>query len=116
MIVDFDDVFNDDQVGMQVPEEILSLINQDLPSNFCCYKDPEKGILVGPSLEQLKQKVIMNFEIDQSDDRLRNILNNIPRERWLEYFYRTQKPFPVKMLGWVMKKNRYRLNNQCITH
>lgn len=29
MIVDFDDVFNDDQVGMQVPEEILSLINQD---------------------------------------------------------------------------------------
>lgn len=50
MIVDFDDVFNDDQVGMQVPEEILSLINQDLPSNFCCYKDPEKGILVGPSV------------------------------------------------------------------
>ena len=88
MIVDFDDVFNDDQVGMQVPEEILSLINQDLPSNFCCYKDPEKGILVGSSLEQLKQKIIMNFEIDRSDERS----------------------------GWVMKKNRYRLNNQCITH
>ena len=28
MIVDFDDVFNDDQVGMQVPEEILSLIKK----------------------------------------------------------------------------------------
>ncbi len=96
MIVDFDDVFSNNQAGIQVPEEILTLINQELPSNFCCYEDSEQGIFVGPSLDHLDQNIIMNVEIDQSDEKLRNALSNIPKERWLEYFYRIQKPFPVK--------------------
>ena len=96
MIVDFDDVFNDKDAGMQVPEEILTLINQELPSNFCCYKDPEEGIIVGPRLDGSGQKIIVNAEIDQLDEKLRNTLNDIPKERWFEYFYRTQKHISVK--------------------
>ena len=60
MIVDFDDIFNDKDAEIQVPQEILELINQDLPSNFCCYKDSEKGIIVGPSQDHLEQKIILN--------------------------------------------------------
>lgn len=94
MIVDFDDVFTDD-AGIQVPQEILALIDQDLPSNFCCYKDSERGIIVGPRSDQLEQKNILSVEFEL-DDELRDILNDIPKERWSEYFYRTQKCIPVK--------------------
>ena len=47
MIADFNDVFNDNDAGTQIPQEILALINRDLPSNFCCYEDPDKGIKIG---------------------------------------------------------------------
>lgn len=96
MIVDFDDVFNNNDAGQQVPQEILELINQDLPSNFCCYRDSENGIVVGPRLEELGQEIILNVEYGQLDDELKNILKDIPKEYWLEYFYRTQRRIPVK--------------------
>lgn len=99
MIVDFDDIFNNNNTEQQVPQEILELINQDLPSNFCCYRDSEKGIIVGPRPEQLEQKMILHVEYGPLDDELRNVLGDIPKERWLEYFYRTQKSIPVKNMS-----------------
>ena len=95
MIADFNDVFNDNDAGTQIPQEILALINRDLPSNFCCYEDPDRGIIVGPRPTPLDPKFTLkvNFILD---DKLKNILKDIPRERWLEYFYRTQKPIPVE--------------------
>lgn len=98
MIVDFDDVFNDNDTEQQVPQEILELINQDLPSNFCCYRDSEKEIIVAPRLEQLEQKMILHVEYGSLDDDLKNVLKDIPKERWSEYFYRTQKSVPVKKI------------------
>lgn len=56
MIADFNDVFNDNDAGTQIPQEILALINRDLPSNFCCYEDPDKGIIVGPRPTPLDPK------------------------------------------------------------
>ena len=116
MIVDFDDVFNDKDAGMQVPEEILTLINQELPSNFCCYKDPEEGIIVGPRLDGSGQKIIVNAEIDQLDEKLRNTLNDIPKERWFEYFYRTQKHISVKNVKVGNEEKKYLLSNQYKIH
>ena len=81
MIVDFDDIFNNNNTEQQVPQEILELINQDLPSNFCCYRDSEKGIIVGPRPEQLEQKMILHVEYGPLDDELRNVLGDIPKER-----------------------------------
>lgn len=96
MIADFDDIFNNSDAEQQVPQEILELINQDLPSNFCCYRDSKNGIVVGPRPEELGQKIILNVEYGQLDEELKNILKDIPKECWLEYFYRTQRRIPVK--------------------
>lgn len=93
MIADFDEVFgkqNDDHIS--IPQEILENINQELPSTLCCYEDPEKGFIVAPKLDE---ELLVKVELDL-DEKTKERLKDIPEDKWIDYFYRTQQRVRVK--------------------
>lgn len=93
MIADFEEIFGkQDNNHVSIPEEILNNINQELPSTLFCYEDPEKGFIVTP---KPNGKVLVNFTLDP-DEKTRERLKNIPKEKWMDYFYRTQQCVKVK--------------------
>jgi hypothetical protein len=93
MIADFDKVFGKrDEDRISIPEEILENINKELPNNLFCYKDSEKGVIISPKPEKELQ---VKVELDP-DETLRERLKNIPKEKWTDYFYRTQQRVRVK--------------------
>ena len=93
MIADFDKVFGKrDEDRISIPEEILENINKELPNNLFCYKDSEKGVIISPKPEKELQ---VKVELDP-DETLRERLQNIPKEKWTDYFYRTQQRVRVK--------------------
>lgn len=93
MIADFDEVFGEpDDEPILIPQEILEIINRELPDNMFCYKDSEKGFIVTP---KLNKDLFINVELDP-DELILERLKDIPKEKWTDYFYRTQQRVRVK--------------------
>lgn len=91
MIADFYDTF-DDEESMDIPQEVLEILNKALPENFVYYKDPEHGYVVGPRTDRITDKMIL--KVDFAPEALEQ-LKDIPKEKWEEYIYRTQMRVPV---------------------
>lgn len=97
MIADFYESFNEGKDdNLDIPQEILAILNQRLPRNFAYYKEPKTGrYVVDSSFEHPSGKMIFTVDFEQEEfDKLKNI----PRDKWAEYIYRTQKAIPVKNL------------------
>lgn len=95
MIADFYDVFDDSaEKGLEIPQEVLDILSENLPSNYTYYKDEKYGYRVGPKSENLSEKMLLKVEIDQ--DFVEEYLSEIPVEKWAEYCYCMQLRVPVK--------------------
>ena len=97
MIADYYESFEEDRDNnLDIPQEILEILNQGLPSNFFYYKDPKTGKYRAiPRPESILQDMILKANFDEE---ALGKLKNIPEDKWAEYLYRTQKPIPVKNL------------------
>lgn len=95
MIADFYNSFEEEKDdNLDIPEEILEVLNQELPDNFSYYKDLETGkYMAGPRPECFLQEMVLSVEIEEDAlDRLKDI----PKDKWPEYIYRTQMVVPIK--------------------
>ena len=82
--------------SQELPAEIIDILNSALPDNFKYVKDesghytavprPEKTVTIKSQIEFDKEK---DVEIIEK-------LNKIPKDKWPEYFYRTQMRVPLK--------------------
>lgn len=97
MIASFYESFKEDKGNnLDIPQEILAVLNQNLPQNFAYNKERETGkYMVGPRPESLSEEVILKVDFEEESlDKLKDI----PRDKWAEYLYRTQRAIPVKNL------------------
>lgn len=76
--------------GICPPEEVIAEIAKDIPQNFDLVPDEEKGIVLVP-----KAGEEMNGTFTLSDEA-KEVLKNVPKEKWPIYLYRTQKVIDVK--------------------
>lgn len=93
MIADFNDAFpKKKENSVEIPDEVLSCLNKDLPSNFIYYKDKD-GYRVGPKPEAISEKMLLNVNINK--EFVDKHFKGISEDKWTEYIYRTQLPIPV---------------------
>lgn len=94
MIADFYRTFDEvPDKGSDIPQEVLDILSQDLPSNFTYYKNDDGEYMAGPSPEYLTEPMILRVDIDEKF--VAENLKNIPRDKWAEYIYRMQLRVPV---------------------
>jgi len=100
MMTDFNDAFGKEtSMDKAIPDEVLALLCADLPDNFMYIKDKEGKYMAVPRPDKIKQelRLITEFDFNQEKDaELLSRLKKLPREKWAEYFYRTQRIIPVK--------------------
>lgn len=100
MMVNFYESFgNDADVDKEIPQEILEDLCKKLPKNLM-YLQNENGqyqVVPRPNREAASIKMTTQFDFDIKDDaQLIEKLKIIRRDKWVEYFYRTQKSIAVK--------------------
>lgn len=93
MMADFFDTFNKEPDDNDIPQEVLDVLSEKLPSNFVYYKSENGKYFVGPSQECLEKKMYLNINIDK--EFVDNQLKDIPKEKILEYIYRMQLQVPI---------------------
>ena len=94
MIGNFYDNFSKKETPREIPQEVLDVVNRKLPKQLAYYQD-EKGCVLRP----VPESDIMNSPMLASMVFGENVpaeLKNLPRDKWLEYLYRTQKRIEVK--------------------
>lgn len=100
MITNFNDAFGKEtSMDKDIPDEVLELLDADLPDNFMYIKDKEGKYMAVPRPERINQKIKLTTDLDLDQDKdalLLNRLNMLPREKWAEYLYRIQRVIPVK--------------------
>lgn len=80
-----------------IPDELIRKIKEDLPSNFTIYHDPETNkLVIGP---KPNHTMTLKIEYDFDSDEKYVYLKKIPRDRLLDYLYRSQKSIPVTVIG-----------------
>ena len=90
MIMNFYDAFdNENDFNVDIPKEVLDVLNQNLPKNFHYYKDSTLGYVAGPSSDHISLKVTIDPQFVEKE------LKNIPQKDWAEYIYRAQLKVPV---------------------
>lgn len=95
MIADFYETFDESpDKGSDIPQEVLDILSQELPSTFAYYKNKDGEYIAGPKPEHLSEPMTLKIEIDP--DFVREHLKDIPRDKWAEYIYRMQLRVPVK--------------------
>lgn len=100
MMVDFYESFsNNADEDNEIPQEVLEELNKELPENLIYLQD-ENGryhVVPRPDREIEVLKMTTNFDFDpEKDILLIERLKTIPRDKWAEYFYRTQKSVAIK--------------------
>lgn len=98
MIADFYDAFGKNtDIEKEIPEEILELLNKELPTNFIYMKDKNGNYrpVPYPGKKGIDFKLTAQFDLDES---VRKRIEDLSLENCLKYFYRTQKIVPVKNL------------------
>ena len=64
MIADFYDTFNK-ETDDDIPQEVLEVLSEKLPSNFTYYKRDDGTYFVGPRQECLHEKMSLSTIIDK---------------------------------------------------
>lgn len=84
-----------------IPEEVLKLLNRDLPDNFCYIRRQDGTYMACPNPDKISDSLNGTFQFDfdeKTDATLIEKLSLISPLNWAEYFYRIQKPIPVKSI------------------
>lgn len=98
MMIDFYDAFGKDtDAGKDIPEEVLKLLDKKLPANLMYIQDDRGGYEVVPRPETKEAGIKLTTQLDL-DETLLERLKCIPPKKWWDYFYRRQKPIPIKNL------------------
>ena len=108
MIADFYDTFNK-ETDDDIPQEVLEVLSEKLPSNFTYYKRDDGTYFVGPRRECLHETMSLSTIIDK--EFIDSQLKDIPRDKWLEYIYRMQLKIPVKSASIGNKEKKIPLEN-----
>lgn len=108
MIADFYDTFNK-ELDDDIPQEVLEVLSEKLPSNFTYYKRDDGTYFVGPRQECLHEKMSLSTIIDK--EFIDSQLKDISRDKWLEYIYRMQLKIPVKSVSIGNKEKKIPLEN-----
>lgn len=95
MIANFYDIFDKTpDNGSDIPQEILDILSQNLPSTFMYYRNKDGVYMAGPKLDHISDSMILKVDIDEKF--INKYLKGIPSEKWAEYLYRMQLRVPVK--------------------
>lgn len=92
MIADFYETFDESPGrGSDIPQEVLDVLSEKLPSNFIYYRDEDGNYIAGT--KSVSNAMILKVDVEQSfiDENLKDI----PKEKWAEYIYRMQLNVPV---------------------
>ena len=85
MITNFNDAFGKEtSMDKDIPDEVLELLDADLPDNFMYIKDKEGKYMAVPRPERINQKIKLTTDLDLDQDKdalLLNRLNMLPREK-----------------------------------
>lgn len=110
MIANFYDTFdkNSDK-GSNIPQEVLNVLSEELPTTFMYYQDANGKYRVGPKPEHLSDTMV--FKVDISEDFVNKYLKDIPRDKWAEYIYRMQLHVPVKNIKIGDKEKQIPIEN-----
>ena len=93
MIANFVKSFiNENGQASDIPAELIEKIKEGLPANLALYHDPKTNKhVIGP---KPNHAITLKVQFDFHDEKYA-YLRNIPKDRLLEYLYRSQKPVPV---------------------
>ena len=95
MIADFYNTFEETpDKGSDIPQEVLDVLAQGLPSTFMYYRNDDGEYIAGPRPEHISEAMLLTVDIPQ--EFIEKHLKNIPPDKWAEYAYRMQLPIPVK--------------------
>ena len=94
MIADFYDTFDETpNKGSDIPQEVLDILSEELPSTFMYYRNDEGEYIAGPRPDNISASMILKVDIDSKF--VEEYLKDIPAEKWAEYVYRMQLRVPV---------------------
>lgn len=100
MMIDFYEPFgNNADEDKAIPQEVLDELNKELPHNLVYIQDKNGRCYVVPRPDSEIKTIRMTTQIDldpEKDTILIQRLKTVPREKWDEYLYRTQKSVAVK--------------------
>ena len=99
MLGDFFESFGKEKDEQSVlPQEVVDVLNADLPDNFEYLLDGNGSYRAVPRADKaLNGGIKLNTQFDlDSVSELRDKLMTIPIEKWDEYLYRTQTKVPIK--------------------
>lgn len=99
MMTDFYEAFNNNEQNKDIPKEVLDELNKELPDNLVYFQEGNGKYHVVPKADRVNKEIRMTTQFDLDSDKdslLIERLKNLPREKWPEYIYRTQKSIPVK--------------------
>lgn len=82
-------------MNKNISAEVLDYLNSELPSNLMYCQDENGDYMVVPRPENQEDKLRLTAQLDLSDYLIER-LKLIPPVNWWSYFYRLQKPIPVK--------------------
>lgn len=99
MIGDFFESFGKEKDEQrELPQEVIDVLNENLPDNFEYVIDCRGNYRAVPKAEQVLNegiKITTQIDFDKVPE-LRNKLMAVPRDKWDEYLYRTQTVVPIK--------------------
>ena len=87
MIADFYETFDESpNKGSDIPQEVLNILSEELPSSFMYYRDNDGVYMAGPRPEHASDAVVLKVDIDK--DFIEKNLKDIPPDKWAEYISR----------------------------
>lgn len=97
MIADFYNTFDESSnKGSDIPQEVLDVLSEELPSSFRYYQNEKGKYMVGPKPEHISDNMVLKVDIDK--EFIDEYLKDIPKNKWPEYLYCMQLRVPVKNL------------------
>lgn len=93
----FHDIFgNREETNLDLPEEIIEILNESLPSNMNYVKGENGNYLIQPKIgeDNMCFKGKLSFDRERDPDIV-DRLNLLPSDKWIPYIYRIQKKVPV---------------------
>ncbi len=99
MIGKFYESFGKEEETQELPQEVINILNELLPNNFMYVRDESGHYRAVPRPETISKGIKLTTQFDFDKEKDADILDKlriIPRDKWDEYFYRTQMRVPIK--------------------
>ena len=98
MMIDFYEALGNDQEEMEIPKEILDILNSELPQNLKYEKDANGNYMVIPKNEDAGGRVFLTSDFDLEGESASFIqqLQQLPKDKIPEYLFRIQKGIRLK--------------------